>query len=308
MPTVLITGGTGLIGKALSAMLLRKGYEVIILSRNASATTEQQTGISYARWNVETAEIDKTALAKADFIIHLAGAGVAEKRWTEKRKKEIEESRTKSGALLVKALRETENKVKAVISSSAIGWYGSDTPTSLNKGFSEDWKSSGDFLGHTCKLWEASIQPVEKLDKRLVILRTGIVLSNEGGALLGFKKPLKFGIAGVLGGGDQITSWIHIEDTCRMYVYALENEMSGIFNAVAPHPVTNKELTLALAKSLRGRSFVAVHIPSFVLKVMLGEMSVEVLKSTNVSVIKLRREGFQFTYPTIEAALAQLAG
>lgn len=297
-----------MIGKALSAILLRKGYEVIILSRTPSAATEQPAGISYAQWNVKTGELDKTALAKADFIIHLAGAGVADKRWTENRKKEIEESRTESGALLVKALRETDNKVKAVISSSAIGWYGPDTPTSLNKGFNEDWKASNDFLGHTCKLWEAAILPVEKLDKRLVILRTGIVLSNDGGALLEFKKPLKFGLATVLGGGDQITSWIHIEDICRMYVYALENEISGIFNAVAPHPVTNKALTLALAKSLRGRSFIPVHVPSFVLKIMLGEMSVEVLKSTNVSVTKLKQAGFQFTYPTIEAALAQLAG
>ncbi|HRI20134.1 MAG TPA: TIGR01777 family oxidoreductase, partial [Panacibacter sp.] len=219
----------------------------------------------------------------------------------------IIESRTKSGALLVKALGETENNVKAVISSSAIGWYGPDTKTSLQKGFNEDWVSSNDFLGKTCKLWEAAIKPVETLGKRLVILRTGIVLSNDGGALAEFKKPLKFGTAAILGGGDQVTSWIHIDDICRMYLYALENEISGIFNAVAPHPVTNKELTLALAKTLRGRSFIPLHVPAFVLKIMLGEMSVEVLKSANVSVAKFRQTGFQFTYPTIEAALMQLA-
>ncbi|HRH47594.1 MAG TPA: TIGR01777 family oxidoreductase [Panacibacter sp.] len=307
MATVLITGGTGLIGKALSPMLLRKGYEVIILTRNPTGTTNIQPGISFAKWNIETGEIDKSAIAKADYIIHLAGAGVAEKRWTDKRKTEIIESRTKSGALLINALSKTENHVKAVISSSAIGWYGPDTPTSLQKGFDEDWKSSDDFLGKTCKLWEAAIQPVEALGKRLVILRTGIVLSNDGGALAEFKKPLKFGIASILGGGNQITSWIHIDDICRMYLFAIETNISGIYNAVAPHPVTNKQLTLTLAKSIKGNAFVSMHVPGFVLKIMLGEMSVEVLKSANVSVAKFQHTGFQFAYPTIEAALKELA-
>lgn len=307
MATVLITGGTGLIGKALSEMLLRKGYKVIILTRNLPAANVSLQGISFATWNVESGETDKAAIENTDYIIHLAGAGVAEKRWTDKRKKEIIESRTKSGALLVKALSETKNNVKAVISSSAIGWYGPDTPTSLQKGFNEDCVSSNDFLGTTCKLWEAAIKPVEKLGKRLVILRTGIVLSNSGGALAEFKKPLKFGTAAILGGGGQVTSWIHIEDICRMYLYALENDISGIFNATAPQPVTNKELTLALAKAFRGRSFIPLHVPAFILKMMLGEMSIEVLKSTNVSVSKFRQTGFQFTYPTIEAALTQLA-
>ena len=307
MATVLITGGTGLIGKALSPMLLRKGYEVIILTRNPAKASNNQQGVSYAQWNVETGEIDIAALAKADYIIHLAGAGVAEKRWTDKRKTEIIESRTKSGALLVKALIESENHVKAVISSSAIGWYGSDNEASLKKGFTEDQKSSDDFLGKTCKLWEAAIKPIEALGKRLVTLRTGIVLSNDGGALAEFKKPLKFGIASILGSGNQITSWIHIDDICRMYLYAIENNISGIYNAVAPHPVTNKQLTLALAKATKGNAFVSMHVPAFVLKIMLGEMSVEILKSANVSVAKFQQTGFQFTYPTIDAALKELA-
>ncbi|MEP7318008.1 MAG: TIGR01777 family oxidoreductase [Panacibacter sp.] len=307
MATVLITGGTGLIGKALSAMLLRKNYEIIILTRTIPAAESQQPGISYAQWNVEAGEIDKVAIAKADYIIHLAGAGVAEKKWTDKRKTEIIESRTKSGALLVKALSETENHIKAVISSSAVGWYGPDTPASLQKGFNEDWTSADDFLGKTCKLWEAAIQPVETPGKRLVILRTGIVLSNDGGALAEFKKPLKFGIASILGSGDQITSWIHIDDICRMYLHAIENNISGIYNAVAPHPVTNKQLTLTLAKATKGSAFVSMHVPAFVLKIMLGEMSIEVLKSANVSVSKFQQTGFQFLYPTIDAALGNLA-
>lgn len=314
MPTVLITGGTGLIGKALSPMLLRKGYHVIILTRNASAissqvsaVSDQQSNISYAQWNVETSEIDKAAVAKADYIIHLAGAGVAEKRWTDKRKKEIIESRTKSSALLIKALQENGSNVKAVISSSAIGWYGPDNANSLQKGFTEDTASSPDFLGETCKVWEGSIKPVEALGKRLAILRTGIVLSNDGGALAEFKKPLKFGIAAILGGGNQITSWIHIDDICRMYIYALENNISGVFNAVAPHPVTNKTLTLSLAKAIKGKSYIAVHVPAFILKMVLGEMSVEVLKSANVSVAKFQQMGFQFLYPSIDAALGNLA-
>ncbi len=306
MPTVTITGGTGLIGKALSAILVRKGYEVIILTRNPPVNNPQPN-ISFAKWDINKGEIDAGAIAKSDYIIHLAGAGVAEKRWTDKRKTEIKESRTKSGALIVKALRETDNKVQAVISSSAIGWYGADTEASLKNGFTEDFTSSGDFLGETCKLWEESIKPVEALGKRLVILRTGIVLSNDGGALAEFIKPLKFGTATILGGGTQITSWIHIEDICRMYLYALEHNISGIFNSVAPHPVTNKTLTLALAKAVKGSHFIPIHVPAFVLKIMLGEMSVEILKSANVSAAKFQQTGFQFTYPTIDAALAELS-
>jgi uncharacterized protein (TIGR01777 family) len=244
----------------------------------------------------------------ADFIIHLAGAGVADKRWTEDRKKEIVNSRTESSMLLIKGLQQTPNKVKAIISASAIGWYGEDEKSKNNKrGFTEDMLSDTGFLGETCRLWEESINPVERLGKRLVKFRLGIVLSNDGGALTEFKRPIQFGIAAVLGSGKQVISWIHLEDLCRMMIYAIKNEtMQGVYNAVAPKPVTNKELTLVLAEKMRGRFFVSLHVPAFLLKLVFGHLSVEVLKSATVSSEKIQSAGFGFSYSTIDAALNNL--
>jgi uncharacterized protein (TIGR01777 family) len=306
MKTVIITGGTGLIGKRLSSMLIKKGYNVSIFSHSKQSNDKENNPV-IARWDIEKGEIDKGVIAKADYIVHLAGAGVADKRWTKERKKEIMSSRTESSALLVKALSEVNNNVTAVVSSSAIGWYGPDNQASQKKGFTENELSSPDFLGETCRLWEASIEPVAALGKRLVKLRTGIVLSNEGGALAEFKKPLKAGIAAILGTGNQVISWIHIDDICRMYLAAIQNDsMHGAYNAVAPAPVTNKELTLALAKKMRGNTYLPIHVPAFALKLALGEMSVEVLKSATVSAKKILQSGFDFSYSSIDAALTQL--
>lgn len=306
MARILITGGTGLIGKALTKMLIVKGHEIIILTRKIPPGAGEQTGVSYALWDVNAGNIDKNAVGAADYIIHLSGANVAEKRWTKKRKTEILESRTKSGALLVKTLTETTNNIKAVISSSAIGWYGPDTAESKKTGFKETDASDESFLGNTCLEWEQSLEPLKKLSKRLVHIRTGIVLANEAGAFAEFKKPLRFGIAAILGNGEQVISWIHIEDICRMYLFAIENEITGVYNGVAPTPVTNKALVLQLAKKLRNSFYIPVHIPVFLLKLVLGEMSIEVLKSTTVSADKIRIEGFKFLYPSLDAALVEL--
>ena len=307
MATVLITGGTGMIGKHLTKMLIEKGYEVIILSRQPSTVHRLPSAISYANWNVENQTIDKEAIPKADHIIHLTGAGVADKRWSEKRKQEIVDSRTQSSALIVKALKEIPNHVKTVVSASAIGWYGPDTAESLLDGFKENANSDTTYLGNTCKLWEESIEPVEALQKRLVKLRIGIVLSNDGGALAEFQKPLKAGVATVMGSGKQMVSWIHIDDLCRMFIHAIEHEeMHGAYNAVATSPVTNKQLIISLAKQMCGRFFIPVTVPVFVLKIILGEMSIEVLKSANVNNEKIRSTGFDFLYPTIETAFANL--
>jgi uncharacterized protein (TIGR01777 family) len=304
MAIVLITGGTGMIGTRLTQLLVDRGYEVIILSRESSGVKRELRGVSYANWDIEKQSFDKEAFSKPDHIIHLAGAGVADKRWTKKRKQEIVNSRTQSSALIVKALKEIPNQVQTVVSASAIGWYGPDTADSSRNGFKEDSLPDRAFLGETCRLWESSIEPVEKLGKRLVKLRTGIVLSKDGGALAEFKKPLKAGVAAILGDGKQIISWIQADDLCRMYIEAIENRnLQGAYNAVAPQPVTNKQLTLALAKQMRGKWFLPVHVPSFVLKIVLGEMSVEVLKSATVSSEKIEALGFYFSYPTIEAAL-----
>lgn len=314
MATILITGGTGLVGRALCKALQERGYDIIILTRKIRPITHNQQPadrIRYAEWNVDAQIIDKNAIAKADYIVHLAGAGVAEKRWTQKRKKEIIDSRVKSGQLIVESLRSIPNKVKAVIAASAIGWYGADL--SLNhsaegmgsgiRKFIESDFSSDDFLGQTCKKWEESTEPVNQLGKRLVKLRIGIVLSKEGGALREFIKPLKFGVAAILGNGKQMVSWIHIDDLVSMFITSVENEhISGVYNAVAPAPVSNKELTLQLAKS-RKKFYLPFYVPSFILKLILGEMSVEILKSATVSSAKIQQAGFSFRFPDIKTAI-----
>jgi hypothetical protein len=303
MDNVIITGGSGLIGTALSAFLVARGFEVIILSRNPGLHGKPARGITYAAWNLKDQSVNEDAFHKAKYIIHLAGAGVADKPWTEKRKKEIVESRTESSALLIKGLKSITNKVQVVVSASAIGWYKQNPPVASIETDSPD----PGFLGETCRVWENSITPVTELGKRLVILRTGIVLSNNGGALPEFAKPVKYGIAGILGSGKQFISWIHIDDICRIYLEAMTNtSWSGIYNAVAPNPVSNRTFTLELAKKMKGSFFIPMPIPDFLLRLKLGDRSEEVLKSSNVSSNKLKQEGFQFIYPTIDTAFRDL--
>jgi len=307
MQKVLITGGTGLVGGQLTKHLTRKGYAVIILTRKLPSADHQQPGVSYAVWDINKQTIDLKAVQEADFIIHLAGAGVVDKRWTDSYKKEIVDSRTRSSALLLDSLQNNVHSVKAVVSASAIGWYGADPAPGGRTHFIESDPPASSFLGETCQLWEQGIARVTSLGIRLAKIRIGIVLSNEGGALVEFKKPIQLGIAGILGNGQQVISWIHIDDLCRIFIEAMENgEWQGSYNAVAPNPVSNKQLTLALARQLKGRFYIPLHVPPFVLKLMMGESSVEVLKSTTVSNDKVRLTGFTYGYPTIEAALHQL--
>lgn len=298
MDTVLITGGTGLVGQALRLALREKGYRVIILTRHPVAGDPDQ-----AAWDPVKKTIDTAALASADHIIHLAGAGVADKRWSAKRKQEILESRVQGSSLIADCLQRHPNKVKTVVSASAIGWYGPDPAIPNPHPFSEEKNSATDFLGSTCQQWEASIRPVTASGKRLVILRIGIVLSTKGGALREFIKPLKWGIAAVLGKGNQIISWVHIDDLVNMFMAAIENpQMQDVYNAVAPAPVSNRELVKTLAQSYPGRS-IRMSVPSWVLKLVMGEMSIEVLKSTTVSSDRMIASGFRFSYPDIGSAL-----
>ena len=318
METVLITGGTGFIGTALTKALVAKNYDVIILTRNPPSSIQHPvsniqhpvsniqhpvSSIRYASWNIKEQTIDQDAITTADHIIHLAGANVGEKRWTAKRKNEILESRTQSSSLLVKGLKEIPNKIKTVISASGVGWYGPDAVIPNPHPFIETDPAFDDFLGETCKQWEQSLDPIGGLGKRLVKLRTGIVF-GDGGALEEFKKPLRFGLATILGNGKQVMSWIHIDDLVNLYIHAVENnEMNGVYNAVAPHPANNKAIVLRLAKITRGKFFIPVYVPSFVLKTVLGEMSIEVLKSATVSSGKLTQAGFNFLHPTIISAI-----
>lgn len=303
MATILVTGGTGLIGSAITKKLVEKGYKVIILTRDR--TNKKETGnISYSEWDPSKGSYNAHHFMSADAIINLAGANIAEKRWTADRKKLIGDSRVKSGQLIVKALKEVPNNITTVLSASAIGYYGPDQST--KKSFAETAEPYTDFLGQTVNQWEQSISPVKDLGKRIVIFRTGIVLSRDGGAFREFEKPLHFGIASILGNGKQVVSWIHIEDLVRMYVTALEDDSwMGTYNAVAPVPIINKELILSIARQ-KNKVFLPLPVPSFLLKALLGEMSIEVLKSTTVSSAKAEQKGFVFLYPTIDKAVGQL--
>jgi uncharacterized protein (TIGR01777 family) len=303
MQTVLITGGTGMVGKTLGKYLVNKRYKVIILSRGipSAKTDDVNSNIHFAKWDVKKKEMDIASLQQADHIIHLAGAGVMEKKWTDRYKKEIISSRVDSAELIVGSLRENVNKVKTVISASAVGWY-----READTMHTEEEPPDDSFLGETCRLWEESIAPVAQLNKRLVKFRIGIVLSKEAGALKEFIQPLRLGVAAILGNGGQMISWIHIDDLCRLFLYAMENgELNGVYNAVAPAPVSNKTLTLTLAKK-RNRFYIPLHVPAFILKLMLGERSVEILRSATVSCQKIIAAGFDFKFKNIDTTLEDI--
>ncbi len=304
MQTVLITGGTGMVGQALTNHLIDKGYDVIVLTRAEKRSSRLH--LSYAKWDIEKQYLDPIALKKADVIVHLAGESVATKKWTKKRKEEIVQSRVQSGALLVKALNENEHHVKTVITASAIGWYGPDTELSLQNGFSETDPVDASYLGTTCKLWEESIQSIATMGIRLVTFRIGIVLNKRGGALPEFIKPANFGLATILGPGTQIVSWIHQQDLCKMIHFAMDNDkINGVYNAVAPNPIDNLNLATSVAGQLH-KHYLTVKVPVFALKMLLGEMSIEVLKSANVSSKKIQNTGYEFSFPTISSALQDL--
>lgn len=303
MANVLITGGTGLIGRALTKELLRLQHKVTVLTRTAKPS---ENGVAFKVWNIENGTVDIDAIREADTLVHLAGANVAEGRWTDQRKREIVDSRVKSGQLLVKALTELPNAVQTIVSASAIGWYGADPQVPNPKPFVETDPPDTFFLGDTCVKWEEAIAPAAGLGKRLVYLRTGIVLSREAGAYAAFRKPLTVGVAPLLGGGGQMVSWIHIDDVVQLYVDAIVNSrIHGIYNAVAPNPVSNRELILTMAKT-RNKFYLPIPVPAPALKLALGEMSVEILKSATVSSRKIAADGFRFQYPTIRDAVKAL--
>jgi|SRR6185312_5292877 len=309
MPDVLISGGTGLIGAHLSRYLVEKGYDVIVLTRKKNNTSTNPK-IRFSYWNVEKKIIDTDVVNKADHIIHLAGAGVMDKKWTAGYKKTILESRTKSAELIIASLKQNEHSLKTFVSASAIGWYGADSkPLIRQEGFIESDAPADNFLGETCKLWEASVEPLTAPGVRLVKLRTGIVLCSNGGAFKEYKAPLRFGIAAILGSGKQIVSWVHIEDLCRMYCEAIENNsLKGSYNAVAPEPVSQKTLILKLGQKLKRKFFTPIYVPGFFLRLIFGKRSIEILKSATVSNQKIKEAGFTFLYPSIEAAIDELVG
>ncbi|MDN3203932.1 TIGR01777 family oxidoreductase [Algoriphagus sediminis] len=293
MKRILITGGTGLIGQKLTSHLEEKGYEVAWLSRRI------QERKSYL-WNLEKSHIDADSVEWADAVIHLAGAGVADSRWTEDRKRLILESRTKSTQLLYGAIGKAKKKPDAFISASAVGFYGFNTGTNL---MTEEFPPGSDFLADVVKQWEEEVRKMESLQIRTVLLRIGIVLDAKGGALPEMLKPP---VAAPLGSGDQWMSWIHVDDLVRMFAFALEKTtLQGTFNAVGPNPATNQELTKSAANAV-GKTYVGIGVPSFVLKLILGEMAEMVLGGNRVSSKKIQKAGFEFEYPKLGEALTEV--
>ena len=297
MTSILITGGTGLIGKHLCNVLRSKGYNILILSRNK--TNNPNTYY----WNISENYIDPKAIQKADYVIHLAGAGIADKRWTKKIKKELIDSRVKSANLLFSKIKTLNPNLKGFFSASGIGYYGAITSEKI---FKETDVSGNDFLATVCKVWEEASNQFNSLNIRTVILRTGVVFSKKGGAFEKMSQPIKLGFGSPIGTGNQYIPWIHIDDLCNMYVEAIENnELNGIYNAVAPDYVTNEFLTKSIATILDKKAWLP-NVPSFMLKLIFGEMAVILLEGSRVSAEKIKSTGFKFKYPFLLEALKDL--
>ena len=297
--SILLTGGTGLIGLSLTQQLLKKGYQVSHLSRSLGKDKRVKTFL----WDISKGQIDEQCVDGADIIIHLAGAGIADKPWTEKRKRELIDSRTKSIQLIYELLGKKSHQVKSVISAAAIGYY-SDRGDEL---LTEESGPNTDFMARCCVEWEAAVDEGKELGLRIVKYRTGVVL-DKGGALAKIEMPIKLWVGSPLGSGKQWIPWIHWQDVVDMYLFAIENEtLEGIYNMVAPNPVTNKQLTQAVAKQLH-KPLWAPNVPAFLLKLIMGEMSIIVLGSTKVSAQKITDAGFKFKYPDIAPTLKQIYG
>ena len=286
----LIAGGSGFIGKQLCQLLKKDQHEVYILSTQKILCESKK---NYIYWNPKEKMIDSTFSITDCTIINLAGAGVADKRWTADRKKEIIDSRVDSLQTLFNAIEKKQIESTHLVSASAIGFYGE-----ANKIFTEEDKSDVSFLSSTCEQWEQEALKFKELNCIVSIARVGIVLGKEGGALKEFLKPIQLGIAGIPSSGKQIYSWIHITDVARVFYFLAKEKKEGIFNAVAPNPCAINEIFTAIKKYKR--TFLTAHAPEFVLKIMLGEMSIEVLKSCKVSSLKIEQAGFSFLYHNIE--------
>jgi uncharacterized protein (TIGR01777 family) len=298
--SILLTGGSGLLGRHLTKALQAKGYTVSHLSRKAGNIPNVKTFI----WDIDKGIIDDHCIDGVDTIVHLAGSGIAEKRWTDARKKNLIDSRVKSIELIYDLLKRKQHQVKSVVSASGIGYYS-------NRGDELMYETSAptsDFISKCCVLWEAAVDEGKQLGLRILKFRTGVVLDKDGGALPTLAQPIKLYVGSPIGSGSQWVPWIHWQDVVDMYLQGIEtNTMSGVYNMVAPNPVTNKQLTQSVAKHLH-KPLWAPNVPGFVLKLMLGEMSSIVLGSTKVSAQKIEDAGFTFKYADIDAALTEIYG
>jgi len=300
MTEVLIAGGTGLIGKRLSVMLRERGYRVAHLSRHPDPAAD----FPAYHWDVAQGVVDETAIRNADFVINLAGAGIADKRWTPDRKRLITESRVGGAQVMLETFRRLDCWPRAYLSSAAIGYYGD----SGNEWVDERTPPGTGFLSESCVAWEGAIEKIMATGLRTVALRIGIVLSAKGGALPQMLLPLRFFLGVYFGSGRQWYSWIHIDDVCRMFIHAMEKEsVQGIYNAVAPHPERNKDFVRTLRHAY-GRPALLAPAPAFLMRLALGEMADVVLTGSRAANDKIRATGFTYEYPELRPALLQLLG
>jgi hypothetical protein len=297
---VLITGATGLIGTELVTLLLQNGISVNYLTTSKNKIVNELNYNGFY-WSPEKGIIDENCLMGVDSIINLAGANIA-KRWTNSYKQEIIESRLLSSALLFKAIKNNPNQVKQIVTASGTSIY----PNSDTIIYDENSNQVNDsFLGNVVLKWEESTDKFTSLGLKVCKLRTGIVLSTKGGALVEMLKTIKLGLGSSFGSGKQIQSWIHIHDIAALYLFAIKNDLDGVYNAVSPYPVTNEQLTFAIAKVLRKPLFMP-NIPKFIMKLMLGEMHELLFENRNLSANKIKNKGFVFKYKTIDEAIKNI--
>lgn len=294
---VLITGGSGFIGKYLTQLLLEKGYSVSILSRYKR---QNATDISYYQWDVEKGIIDENAVLEADSIINLAGENIAEKRWTKERKQSIVQSRVLSIQLLYDVLKKYNKKIDVFVSASGVGIYGGKKSVKI---YSEEGSFADDFLGVTCQKWEASADLMTSLHIRTVKIRTGLVIGPNDGFLKKMIPIFKLKIGTPLGTGEQFMPWIHIEDLCNIYIKAVENQdMTGAYNAVVRDGTTNAIFSKKLAK-IYGYSMWLPNVPEFLIRLLFGEMAQIVLTGQRISSDKILKTGFVFKFTKLGYAL-----
>jgi len=294
--SVLITGGGGLIGKHLTSILTKAGYNVSHLSRNIKKPDD----VRVFMWDPEKKLIDASSINGIDFIIHLAGANIGDKRWTRKRKEEIIQSRVDSARFLHKTITDNRIPLKAFISASATGIYGSETSSKISV---ENDPPAQDFLGSVCRQWEEAADLFSASGIRTVKIRTAVVVDKNDSALSKLMLSAKFGFLVKTGSSLKYMPWIHATDLCNIYLKAIEDSsISGAFNAVAPQHVTHNEFMKTLGKILK-LPVLGVAVPDFVLRAVLGEMSDVILKGSRVSSDKIVSTGFRFRYWMLEDAL-----
>lgn len=296
---IAITGGTGLIGRPLVRALADAGHQVIVLTRQPRP---RQGGISFVEWMTPDSHPEKV-LQDIDAFIHLAGASINDGRWTHKQKQAILQSRIDSTKEVVRIITHMKKKPDVVISGSAIGIYGEDRTITYSE--TTPLPNRTNFLGNVCVLWEKEAEPIKEMGIRLVTMRTGVVLSNDGGAFPLMKLPYTLGVGGRLGSGKQWVPWIHLDDLVRMFVHVIEtSSIEGPVNGTAPTPVTMEQFGKTIGKVMHRPHWAPVPAPF--LKIALGEKSVIVLEGAKVVPTKSLNHGFQFRYETLEPALKQL--